>query len=697
MRFKGPLLTIFLAAVSGSTHGQTPAADHFDSGFEADVSSIERTMEHPPATKEAWLAGRGEQRRQLAEMLGLDPQPPRGDLKATVTGSFEQDGIVVENLHYQPVPGLYVTANLYRPKETPRPLPTVLYLCGHADKKKDGVSYGNKTGYEHHGTWYAKHGFICLIIDTVQLGEIRGSHRGTYSEGRWDWISRGYTPAGVEAWSGIRGIDYLVSRPDVDAAKLGVTGRSGGGAYSWWVAALDERIACAVPTAGITTLRDHVVHRCVYGHCDCMFMVNTYRWDYDRVASLVAPRPLLIANTDKDPIFPIEGVFDIYRRTRGIYQMLGAEKNLGLQIAEGAHQDLQPLNVGEFHWMLRHLQGKNAMDTFDAAAVKSIPMEKLRVFAELPKDERNTTIDASFVPLAQPQDTETPDEWAKWRDSMMESLRTKVFAGWPASIQTAVSPPAQTNAHGISGKKFVLRPEGTDQEPALELWLFHREGLPPSKVERVTLNILDDGGREQLAKALGAAFPEMTIPPETTTHDPASFDRQMQPMRDGNLAVAYLCPRGVAGTRRKGTPKDETQLRRSFYLTGRTLESMQVWDIRAGIKAIRSLPDMSPSVSISLQASGKQAVNAIYASLFEEHISALDLSAVPKSHLEPDAPAYLNVLKYLDVPAATAMAAERCRVSIHGGTPGDWEMPARLSARFGWDRENQSGIGFSAR
>ena len=107
-------------------------------------------------------------------------------------------------------------------------------------------------------------------------------------------VRRGYTPAGVEAWNCIRALDYLQSRKEVDGERIGVTGRSGGGAYSWWIAAIDERIKAAVPVAGITDLENHVVDGCVEGHCDCMYMVNTYRWDYAQVAALVAPRPLLL-------------------------------------------------------------------------------------------------------------------------------------------------------------------------------------------------------------------------------------------------------------------------------------------------------------------------------------------------------------------------------------------------------------------
>ncbi len=265
-----------------------------------------------------WPAAQADLRRQLFEMLGLQPLPARSDLKATITGTTERDGVIVENLTFQSRPGLYVTANFYRPAKQDGPLPTILYVCGHGKVSIDGVSYGNKTSYQHHGTWFAKNGYNCLTIDTLQLGEIEGKHHGTHNLGRWWWNSRGYTPAGVEAWNSIRALDYLETRPEVDKEKFGVTGRSGGGAYTLWIAALDDRIKVAAPVAGITSMQNHVVDGCIEGHCDCMFMVNTYRWDFPLLTALIAPRPLMILNTDKDTIFPLDGVVDVYQKTRKV-------------------------------------------------------------------------------------------------------------------------------------------------------------------------------------------------------------------------------------------------------------------------------------------------------------------------------------------------------------------------------------------
>ncbi len=168
----------------------------------------------------------------------------------------------------------------------------------------------------------------------------------------------------MEAWNAIRAIDYLETLPSVDRTRIGITGRSGGGAYSWFAAALDERIDVAVPVAGITDLQNHVVDGCVEGHCDCMYFVNYYGWDYNRLAALVAPRALLLANSDNDSIFPIDGVESIHRDIAAHYRKLGASNKFGLLLTPGPHQDTQELQVGAFRWLLTHLTGKKHLGRY---------------------------------------------------------------------------------------------------------------------------------------------------------------------------------------------------------------------------------------------------------------------------------------------------------------------------------------------
>jgi len=366
----------------------------------------------------------------LQEMLGLWPMPERTDLKPVITGKLEHDEFTVEKLHFQASPQLYVTANLYLPKKpTPepsqegnksarnQPAPAILYVCGHSRVFTNGVSYGNKVGYQHHGAWFARNGYVCLVVDTLQLGEIEGLHHGTYREGMW-WNSRGYTPAGVEAWFGIRALDYLCSRPEVDPERLGLTGRSGGGSYTWTVAALDERVKVACPVAGVTDLQNQVVDGCVEGHCDCMFFLNSYRWDFPQVAALLAPRPLLIANSDKDKIFPLDGVVRLHAEVRRIYELYGAKDKLGLLITEGPHLDTQDLQVPVFRWFNRFL--KDEQPLIEMAAKKFFAPAELKVFDQLPADAVNTNIQSLFVPMGK---SLAADEVRQERESLIATLK----------------------------------------------------------------------------------------------------------------------------------------------------------------------------------------------------------------------------------------------------------------------------------
>ena len=205
----------------------------------------------------------------------------------------------------------------------------------------------------------------------------------------WWWNSRGYTPAGVEAWNGIRAIDLLESLDYVDKSRIGITGRSGGGAYTWWIAALDDRIKVAAPVAGITDLKNHVIDGVIEGHCDCMFHINTYGWDFDQVASLIAPRPLLILNTDRDSIFPLNGVTRLHNKIKRIYKLHKKTENLGLVVTPGGHSDSQELRIPAFNWFNKHLKGESSL--IDKTATKFFMPKQLKVFKTEPKDERTTT------------------------------------------------------------------------------------------------------------------------------------------------------------------------------------------------------------------------------------------------------------------------------------------------------------------
>src|SRR5204862_3441840 len=88
-----------------------------------------------------------------------------------------------------------------------------------------------------------------------------------------------------------------------------------------WISAADERVKVAVPVSGMSDLESYVNNKVINGHCDCMFMVNTYRWEWTTIAALIAPRPLLFSNSDNDRIFPMDGNRRVIARLRRAYKL----------------------------------------------------------------------------------------------------------------------------------------------------------------------------------------------------------------------------------------------------------------------------------------------------------------------------------------------------------------------------------------
>jgi dienelactone hydrolase len=593
--------------------------------FEAEVSKLEQQNELTRfKSLEEWQEAKPVLREQLFDMLGLSPRPAKTPLEPVIEGTVEEAEFVVERLHFQSLPGLYVTGNFYRPKVADKPLPTILYVCGHGQVKKDGVSFGNKTHYHYHGAWFARNGYNCLIIDTLQLGEIEGIHHGTYKMNRWWWNSRGYTPAGVEAWNCIRALDYLETRPEVDASKIGVSGRSGGGAYSWWISALDERIQCSVPVAGITNLRDHVVNGCVEGHCDCMFMVNTYRWDYATVAALVAPRPLLISNTDKDTIFPLEGVVDIHRQVRHIYQLHKAGDNLGLQITEGPHKDTQELHIHAFRWFNRFLRGDDSM--IQKTADKFFQPEQLRVFGPNPTDEINTRIDEVFVPAANSISVaEVLKNQGEISTAAIATVRNRCFRAWPneddeSAFSRIVTITQNSDKGATDGVTLTF-----ESEPLVQLSMDIVSNKALEKLQSLELRVQLD---------------------QQPTDSAASEDVD---------AIAVMTPRGAGSAAWVGTDSKQIQIQRRFQLLGMTVDSMRVWDIRRAIQVVRQQCPNLKELRIRA-ASGTESL-VLLASLFEPPVTSLFTPVLQPGPEQQ--PAILNLTRTLPLEMLPILAARR--------------------------------------
>ena len=424
-------------------------------------------------------------------------------------------------------------------------------------------------------------------------------------------------------------------------------------------------------------------------------MVNTYRWDYAQVAALVSPRPLLICNTDKDPIFPLDGVVRLHERVRKIYDLQNAGTNLGLLITEGPHKDTQELQVPVLRWFNRFLKKEEPL--IETTATKLFTGQQLKVFEKLPEDERTTHIYETFVPLAKAPTVPTnAPAWAALRNEWMVALKERVFGGWPREVGALeLRPVFSRERDGVQFTAFEFQSQN-----AVTLRMYVANPVGVNRPEQIVLNALDDRDWANWLGTMVGGFPDelrdelATVEPgvkiTATTETAKIYGDWRSFVKAGRTTHVYFAPRGVGPTALSNVPKHLVQTRRRFMLLGQTLDSMRVWDVRRALQAVRVMPETT-GVPLVLRGSREMAANALYASLFGPEVAAIDLRDLPASH--QSGPDYLNVLRFLDIPQAVALATERSTVTLRQASPIGFEFPIAVAAKDWWGKERLKIVG----
>ncbi|HPN33396.1 MAG TPA: acetylxylan esterase [bacterium] len=287
----------------------------------------------------SWQAFRDEIRAKLNRAVGS--LPAKTPLKPKVAGRLQQDGYSIEKILFQSQPDFYVTACLFLPEKKGKH-PAVVYCSGHSNEGFRLPVYLLPI------LNLVKKGFVVLAFDPAGQGErlqyydpqtgksaVGGPTREHSYAGAQCFLA-GYSPAVYWIWDGIRAVDYLVSRPEVDAKRIGITGRSGGGTQSAYIAAFDERIRAAAPECYITSFRrllqsvgpqdaeQHFYHGISQGI------------DMADLLLARAPRPALIIATTRD-YFSVQGARETFAEVSRIYRMLDAGALLQMTEDDSVH------------------------------------------------------------------------------------------------------------------------------------------------------------------------------------------------------------------------------------------------------------------------------------------------------------------------------------------------------------------------
>jgi dienelactone hydrolase len=588
-----------------------------------------------------WQRQRAQRRRELLDMLGLHPLPERTPLRARTTGMLDRPGSSyrIEKVVFQSSPGLYVTANFYLPKGEPGALPTILYLCGHSPHP-----HGAKTQFQDRAQWFATHGYAVLVLDTLEFGEVAGPHHGTHNLGLWHWLSLGYTPAGVEVWNAIRALDYLETRTEVDAKRIGLTGISGGGAMTWYTAAVDERIAVAAPSCSTFTYGSQADHWLAAGQCDCIYYHNTYGWDFPVVGALIAPRPLIILSGQKDTIFPPDGYHAAYQRTKRVYDLYaGGDSDRIREVDEAVPHSDSPLLLAEARqWMQRWLKhDATPVPLEERPALAAEPTQDLACLTTPPRDAVNDRIHDRFLSLPRPRSPRASHSWNERRRELLAGLKTQVFGWFPKSEPPIPFEPQVTRSSGGWGARYADFKEVTIvTEPGVRI-----------RVQRFVPK--DAKGPRPLLLHVKRAGESLYS---------SDFDERL-PLMD-RASVLVVTPRF---TEHSISAAEYTDIERTAAWTGRTIASMQVWDtLRAVAWAIEE--ERIPAAEVSLFGRGDAGIVALYAALMDSRVRRVVLAEPPNSHWQ--SPALLNVLRITDIPEAAAAVAPGEVVFLRALPPG---------------------------
>ena len=273
-------------------------------------------------------------------------------------------------------------AHLYIPKALRSPTPAILYSPGHWM-----INGKTEPDIQSCCIGFAKLGFVVLVCDPIGQGE-RGA---TFEDhARRELLLLGLSQAGLMAWESIRAVDYLLTRPEVDGNRIGMTGASGGGLNTLYTCAADERIAVSVPVCYVVSFSRF--YRAMRGlnwnnqNDLCNQVPNVIRdFDMAGLCGLIHPRPLMFINGTLDPQFPVDGAQQVEAQVRNIYDQVGGERLRATAVVSD-HGYVQVMREAAYGWFRKWLQHEGDGSPYPEPALTGEPPDapELKCFPGAP-------------------------------------------------------------------------------------------------------------------------------------------------------------------------------------------------------------------------------------------------------------------------------------------------------------------------
>jgi cephalosporin-C deacetylase-like acetyl esterase len=542
----------------------------------------------------------------------------RTPLKPRITGVLDRPGYQVRKIVFESLPEFYVTANLYVP-DGKGPYPAVLSPCGHA------VSSKAYPEYQRLFIGLARAGYVVLTWDTVgqgerfQLWDFVFRHRGLMDKssehgavGLRECLL-GQNIARYMIWDGLRALDYLAGLPEVDPARIGATGNSGGGTLTTYLSMLDPRIAAASIVTYTTSIPRKIEARIKDSEGDPEQDVPgllAAGIDHTELVGMIAPRPVLIGAALRD-FFPIQGTRETFAELQELYQRIGAAGRVAMVAFDHQHMYSQPLREATTKWFNRWLKGVD-QEVHEPPATP-----------ETDEALQCTETGQVVTSLGGKRLFDFDCAEARRLEGVLEQRRrgrgfaAQVAAAAEKRLGLIPASPQKTNvadtrAGGLRVQKLVLKPEAGIEIPVRIV------SAAENGSGRVVVYLRDREGRSDAPEF----FERLALQGnQVVVADVRGFGESMTPENVPDTRMDYFHPRD-------GMDADYAY---AAFSLGRCLLGMRVQDAVAVIRMARSLEASHP---VTVVGRGWAGLIALFAAAVEPAAGRLAAEGFPASYAE---------------------------------------------------------------
>jgi hypothetical protein len=540
-----------------------------------------------------------EVRARLLTVIGAlpDKHPP---LNVRVTGQISRGAYVIEKVIFDSRPGFSITANVYRPSHPGRK-PGILLPMGHSEQ--------GKAAEQRIAANLALKGFVVLVYDPIGQGERRQAYDVRLGAALAGGVVEQHLIAGAQSllagqtfafyciWDARRALDYLASRTDVDSARIGCTGCSGGGTLTTYISAIDPRVKVAAPACYINTYRFLFAGPTGDSEQSLPNFLSS-GLDLPDYIEQFAPKPWLIGST-RDDFFPLDGARMAYEEARRIYGLYNASGRIKWAIGPGEHGT--PLEVREaiYGWMIRWL--KNGDGDSKEQSTDLLPDYQLNVTAH---GQLSDSRDVYQLILEHARDRSHPASIAALREELRRIAAPRID-----------TPPVVTIVSETETPPFTRRHIQFETEPGLNL---EADLLIPYTARDRTAVLSVETARTLSPIAERVA-------------------------RDGHIVLA-LIPRSDPASKDSWPFSGDWITNSRAALIGRNLPGMRIHDIQRGLDVLAMQPSVEAS-SIRAIASDVAGIWLLMAAAIDQRLAAIWLNRTPyslRSSLETPLPRNLH-------------------------------------------------------